>query len=601
MLQAPAGEPGGASAAAPPPTAKGLPPVGSAVELASAKTGPAAPCARHEDSPPSPAAPLARGEPKVEQTDTSSGPSDQGPPADAVAAMLAMGHAAAPSGITGASSGAEDAAQQGQQGQQGERAEGGGAAGDGAAPAPAQPEPPASSVRRQADLLGARLALAGPPPGPPPLLALAGPPPPQVALGLALQRQAAALQQAALQHHGLYTAEEVATSFGEGGGASYSARTDLSGSGESGAGADGQAAKKARLVWTQELHNRFINALSHLGLKNAVPKNILTMMNVDGMTRENKYRLYLKKLGGHTEKDKVDVDELQKLHEKNVQQMAQQQAMQQQLTAALASYSQRSSHPYPGLGLGAAYAPPAAATAPAPAAAAGAAAAGGGAPAGAPAPVPAAPAPEAPAPEPAAGAEAEAATTTAVGAAAGGGGAAGEDEGEGEGTATSAPPDGAASGPSTGAAPGGGDDGTAEGLPLEGGAAAAGVPAETAAGLPGGAVVGVPVPAAVWQAQQAAHAAAWHEYCARTGGGGLLGGLPPGAWHYPPLPGDGGQEPIGQQLSVELQDLGEPVMTRMPLCDPGDAPALLDDGAPPHLRLPPLHADDDEGDVLLAL
>ena len=79
--------------------------------------------------------------------------------------------------------------------------------------------------------------------------------------------------------------------------------------------------KKMRLVWTQELHNRFINALSHLGLKQAVPKNILGLMNVEGMTRENvashlqKYRLYLKKIGGYTEKDKVDHDELQKLHE----------------------------------------------------------------------------------------------------------------------------------------------------------------------------------------------------------------------------------------------------------------------------------------------
>lgn len=61
-------------------------------------------------------------------------------------------------------------------------------------------------------------------------------------------------------------------------------RGEDDGSGETG-GSD--LGKKARLVWTQELHNRFINALSHLGLKNAVPKNILTLMNVDGMTREN--------------------------------------------------------------------------------------------------------------------------------------------------------------------------------------------------------------------------------------------------------------------------------------------------------------------------
>lgn len=95
--------------------------------------------------------------------------------------------------------------------------------------------------------------------------------------------------------------------------------------------------KKMRLVWTQELHNRFINALSHLGLKQAVPKNILGLMNVEGMTRENvashlqKYRLYLKKIGGYTEKDKVDHDDLQKLHETNVEQMASHQAMQQSM------------------------------------------------------------------------------------------------------------------------------------------------------------------------------------------------------------------------------------------------------------------------------
>lgn len=40
---------------------------------------------------------------------------------------------------------------------------------------------------------------------------------------------------------------------------------DDGGSGESGEpGSDSQGGKKARLVWTQELHNRFINALSHL-------------------------------------------------------------------------------------------------------------------------------------------------------------------------------------------------------------------------------------------------------------------------------------------------------------------------------------------------
>jgi len=98
--------------------------------------------------------------------------------------------------------------------------------------------------------------------------------------------------------------------------------------------------KKSRLVWTQELHNRFINALSQLGLKNAVPKSILSFMNVEGMSRENvashlqKYRIYLKRIGGYAQREKLEPDVLQRLHEQNVQQMAAQQALQQRMTTA---------------------------------------------------------------------------------------------------------------------------------------------------------------------------------------------------------------------------------------------------------------------------
>lgn len=90
---------------------------------------------------------------------------------------------------------------------------------------------------------------------------------------------------------------------------------------------------RARLVWSQELHNRFLNALSHLGLNLAVPKSILGLMEVDGMTRENiashlqKYRLFLKKMGGYSSKDKVSVDKLQELHEENIRRMATQEVM----------------------------------------------------------------------------------------------------------------------------------------------------------------------------------------------------------------------------------------------------------------------------------
>ena len=63
----------------------------------------------------------------------------------------------------------------------------------------------------------------------------------------------------------------------------------------------GRAGKKARMVWTPELHHRFVDAVARLGDKGAVPKAIVQVMNVEGLTRENvashlqKYRLYLKR------------------------------------------------------------------------------------------------------------------------------------------------------------------------------------------------------------------------------------------------------------------------------------------------------------------
>jgi SHAQKYF class myb-like DNA-binding protein len=76
--------------------------------------------------------------------------------------------------------------------------------------------------------------------------------------------------------------------------------------------------KKPRLVWTPELHMRFMNAVNHLGIKNAVPKTILQLMNVEGMTRENvashlqKYRLYLKRLAGVPPNAPLPVDIMQR-------------------------------------------------------------------------------------------------------------------------------------------------------------------------------------------------------------------------------------------------------------------------------------------------
>ena len=66
----------------------------------------------------------------------------------------------------------------------------------------------------------------------------------------------------------------------------------------------GGAGKKPRVVWSVEMHQQFVNAVNVLGIDKAVPKRILELMNVEGLTRENvashlqKYRLYLKRVEG---------------------------------------------------------------------------------------------------------------------------------------------------------------------------------------------------------------------------------------------------------------------------------------------------------------
>lgn len=62
--------------------------------------------------------------------------------------------------------------------------------------------------------------------------------------------------------------------------------------------------KKPRVMWSVELHQSFVNAVNDLGIDKAVPKRILDLMGVSGLTRENvashlqKYRLYLKRING---------------------------------------------------------------------------------------------------------------------------------------------------------------------------------------------------------------------------------------------------------------------------------------------------------------
>ncbi|GMI75224.1 hypothetical protein HRI_001191700 [Hibiscus trionum] len=67
---------------------------------------------------------------------------------------------------------------------------------------------------------------------------------------------------------------------------------------------DPSTSKKPRVVWSVELHQQFVSAVNQLGIDKAVPKRILELMNVPGLTRENvashlqKFRLYLKRISG---------------------------------------------------------------------------------------------------------------------------------------------------------------------------------------------------------------------------------------------------------------------------------------------------------------
>ncbi|XP_022732119.1 two-component response regulator ARR12-like [Durio zibethinus] len=65
---------------------------------------------------------------------------------------------------------------------------------------------------------------------------------------------------------------------------------------------DPSTQKKPRVVWSVELHRKFVAAVNQLGIDKAVPKKILELMNVEKLTRENvashlqKFRLYLKRI-----------------------------------------------------------------------------------------------------------------------------------------------------------------------------------------------------------------------------------------------------------------------------------------------------------------
>uniref|UniRef100_A0A0A9DJS5 Two-component response regulator n=1 Tax=Arundo donax TaxID=35708 RepID=A0A0A9DJS5_ARUDO len=100
---------------------------------------------------------------------------------------------------------------------------------------------------------------------------------------------------------------------GENGGANRNKRTSRKGRDDNGddgddsdensnENGDSSSQKKPRVVWSGELHRKFVAAVNHLGIDKAVPKKILDLMNAENITRENvashlqKYRLYLKRL-----------------------------------------------------------------------------------------------------------------------------------------------------------------------------------------------------------------------------------------------------------------------------------------------------------------
>jgi len=75
-----------------------------------------------------------------------------------------------------------------------------------------------------------------------------------------------------------------------------------------------ELSKRQRLVWTPQLHAQFIAAVQKLGVKTAVPKAIMKIMNVKGLTRENvashlqKYRLTLKRAQDSSESTRASGD-----------------------------------------------------------------------------------------------------------------------------------------------------------------------------------------------------------------------------------------------------------------------------------------------------
>ncbi|KAK6920209.1 Signal transduction response regulator, receiver domain, partial [Dillenia turbinata] len=87
----------------------------------------------------------------------------------------------------------------------------------------------------------------------------------------------------------------IVSSLGVGSCGRKSKRGDLKDEGDG-----GPSRKRPRMVWTSELHGKFVEIVSELGIDKALPKQIFERMNVPGLKKSNisshlqKYRLALK-------------------------------------------------------------------------------------------------------------------------------------------------------------------------------------------------------------------------------------------------------------------------------------------------------------------
>ncbi|KAK4533830.1 hypothetical protein CCYA_CCYA19G4712 [Cyanidiococcus yangmingshanensis] len=88
----------------------------------------------------------------------------------------------------------------------------------------------------------------------------------------------------------------------------------LKGNGTSAQGVLPAMMRKRRLVWTPQLHERFVKAVNEIGVEQAMPKILVNLMNVEGLTPEHvkshlqKYRRNLRRAQNEQADSKTDAD-----------------------------------------------------------------------------------------------------------------------------------------------------------------------------------------------------------------------------------------------------------------------------------------------------